>query len=85
MKVTHKGIYVMARIGSFFCIEGMCQQGSTWDTRFQLTPSLAMILIKYGSGANPKMEIVEVDSKSWASLNIRLGFIPSKFFISKTS
>lgn len=24
MKVTHKGIYVMARIGSYFCIEGTC-------------------------------------------------------------
>ena len=69
MKVTHKGIYIIARIGSYFCIEGTCSNNyATWDTKFNLSPSLAMILIKYGTGINPILEIVEVDSKSWASV-----------------
>jgi hypothetical protein len=50
MHVNFKGIYIMAEIGSLFCIEGTCNSNANvWDTKFPLTSSIALILINHGS------------------------------------
>lgn len=50
MKVFYKGIYILADIGSQFCIENFCNNNNqVWDTKFPLVPNLALILLKFGS------------------------------------
>ena len=59
LRVNYKGIYMLAEIGSMFCIEGTCNNNQqVWDTKFNLVPNLALILIKYGSSS---LDIVEIE------------------------
>lgn len=58
MRVNYKGIYMLAEIGSYFCIEGTCNiNNRVWDTRFNLVSNLALILLSPGSST---LEILEI-------------------------
>lgn len=67
MRVNFKGIYILAEIGSFICIEGTCSvNNNVWDTKFHLTASIAIILLRLGPA---NIQIVEIEVSSYKAKN----------------
>ncbi|CDW83340.1 proprotein convertase subtilisin kexin type partial [Stylonychia lemnae] len=77
IQVTRIGLFILAKIGNYFCISTNCGTNNQWEVYNSHSLNIAVIFIKY---SNP-FQIIDIEARPTNNLKSRMAYTPQRLIM----